>query len=246
MNKHDRDIDISVQEGNTGSRVKKPKTPEKRRLNKQQKYVGKDPGLLRFTRPCNHNTASYKCSTVALADIRLIGRKLYAAPDKLTQDIKLCHMLGVCEKVKKRSNKDNIRKEKDPKKKSDLMIERRIQRKRADASYKLAKEDPPNSISFCFDMQQVQPLPHTPITDAFYSHQVSFYIFCCVDMNSRHPTFYTWTEIQDDRGLVKIGSALLNYLDSLEPEDIEVLRLFLWGPEQKLAYCTCSLFLALK
>ncbi|CAH1110330.1 unnamed protein product [Psylliodes chrysocephalus] len=105
MDEHDRVIDISVQKGNTGSRVKRPKTPEKRRLNKQQKYVVIDPGLLSFTRPCNHNTASYKCSTVALGDIRLIRRKLYTAPDKLTQDIKLCHMLGVYEKVRKRSNK---------------------------------------------------------------------------------------------------------------------------------------------
>ncbi|CAH1982133.1 unnamed protein product [Acanthoscelides obtectus] len=65
MDEHDRDIDISVREGSSGSRVKQPKTPEKRRLNKQQKYVDKDPGLLKFTRPCNHNTTSYKCSTVA-------------------------------------------------------------------------------------------------------------------------------------------------------------------------------------
>ncbi|CAH1113882.1 unnamed protein product [Psylliodes chrysocephalus] len=100
MDEHDRDIDISVREGNTGSRVKKPKTPEKRKLNKQQKYVGS------WTiKVYDHNIASYKCSTVTLADIRLIRRKLYAAPDKLTQDIKLCHTLGVCEKVRKRSNK---------------------------------------------------------------------------------------------------------------------------------------------
>lgn len=351
---------------------------------KQQKYVDKDPKILRFTRPCNHNTASYKCNTVTLRDIKLIREKFYAVPEKVAQDIKLCHMLSVSEKARNRPKKemprnrlinityylqsqqkkairvcqefftrslgvakhrvnavakiihegrvpkesrggdrisrktedkknkirefirnlrgteshynrkksvriylaanlsiaklhriynnnleqpaqlfkaslsmfsrifcgefnigfsspasdccalcirlkDNIRKEKDQKKRSDLMIERRIHRKRSDAFYKLAKEDPPNSISFCFDLQQVQPLPRTPISDAFYSHQVSLYAFCCVSMSSRLPTFYTWTEVQAGRGSIQIGSALLNYLNSLELEDIEVLRLFCDG-----------------
>lgn len=382
--------------GNSGSRVSISKTPEKRRLRKEKKYVDKDPELLKFTRQCSHNTTSYKCNTVTLRDIKLIRKKFYATPDKVMQDIKLCHMLGVCAKARKRSIKDNpknrllnityflqssqqksirvcqafftaslgisknrvntvaktiheggvpkenrggdhvsnktedkknkirefignlrgteshynrkksrriyleanlsiaklhkiynshqpsqyksslsmfsrvfcgeynigfsspaadccalcirlkdnIKKEKDPKKKSDLMIERRIHKKRADAFYKLAKENPPNSISFCFDLQQVQPLPRTPISDAFYSHQISFYVFCCVGMNSKSPTFYTWTEVQAGRGSVQIGSALLNYLDSLDLHGIEVLRLFCdgCGGQNKNAHIVHALY----
>ncbi|CAH2003243.1 unnamed protein product [Acanthoscelides obtectus] len=267
MDEHDRDIDISVREGSSGSRVKQPKTPEKRRLNKQQKYVDKDPGLLKFTRPCNHNTTSYnrKQSVRIYLQANLSIAKLHKIfnsqqPAQYKSSLSMFSRIfcgefnigfsspaadccALCIRLK-----DNIRNEKDPKKKSDLMIERRIHRKRADAFHKLAKEDSPNSITFCFDMQQVQPLPRTPISDAFYSHQVSLYIFCCVDMNSRHPTFYTWTEIQAGRGSVQIGSALLNYLDSLELEDIEVLRLFCdgCGGQNKNSHIVHALYFWLK
>nr|CAH7720279.1 unnamed protein product [Callosobruchus chinensis] len=39
----------------------------------------------------------------------------------------------------------------------------RVHKLRANAYYKLAKETPPKSITFCFDLQQVHPLPKTSI-----------------------------------------------------------------------------------
>ncbi|CAH0560628.1 unnamed protein product [Brassicogethes aeneus] len=78
-------------------------------------------------------------------------------------------------------------------------------------------------------MQQVQPLPRTPISDSFYSHQVSLYVFCCVGMDSKFPTFYTWTDDLAGRGSVEIGSALLAHLDTLDYEGNKVLRLFCDG-----------------
>nr|CAH7714926.1 unnamed protein product [Callosobruchus chinensis] len=39
----------------------------------------------------------------------------------------------------------------------------RVHKIRANAYYKLAKETPPKSITFCFDLQQVHPLPKTSI-----------------------------------------------------------------------------------
>ncbi|CAH1113441.1 unnamed protein product [Psylliodes chrysocephalus] len=78
-----------------------------------------------------------------------------------------------------------IKIEKDANKKNDLMIQLRIHQKRANAFYKLTKQTPLESLSFCFDMQQVQPLPKTPINDAFYAQQISFYIFFCVDMKAK-------------------------------------------------------------
>lgn len=114
-------------------------------------------------------------------------------------------------------------------KKTELRTEYTVHKKRANAFYALLKQSPENSITFCFDMQQVQPLPKTPINDAFYAQQVSMYVFCCVDSQSKHPTFFTWTEDQAGRGSSEIGSALLNYLDSLECENITTLRLFCDG-----------------
>ncbi|KAK4882722.1 hypothetical protein RN001_006041 [Aquatica leii] len=95
--------------------------------------------------------------------------------------------------------------------------------------YELNKEKPNNSITFCFDLQQVQPLPRTPIGDAFYSHQITWYAFCCVSMSSRHPTFYVWTEDLAGRGATQIGSALLQHLKNLNYKDINLIRLFCDG-----------------
>lgn len=57
-------------------------------------------------------------------------------------------------------------------------------------------------------------------------------------MNSKSPTFYTWTEDLAGRGSVEVGSALLSYLDSLEYDDIRVVRLllrWLWRAEFMLS-----------
>ncbi|CAG4939191.1 unnamed protein product [Colias eurytheme] len=126
------------------------------------------------------------------------------------------------------SNK--IKNECDPAKKQILMVEKRVHKLRANAFYQYMKDEVEGSISFCFDLQQVQPLPRTPIQDAFYSRQVSLYNFCIVDLKSKKPTFFTWNETQASRGSVEIGSALYTYLNGLDiPAEITTLRLFCDG-----------------
>lgn len=98
----------------------------------------------------------------------------------------------ICSKCNRLKQQYNI--ETNEEKKMQLLLEYRVHRKRASAFYSLAKETPERSITFCFDLQQVQPLPRTPIGDAFYAHQISLYAFCCVGMSSRNPNFYVWTE----------------------------------------------------
>nr|CAH7732277.1 unnamed protein product [Callosobruchus chinensis] len=88
------------------------------------------------------------------------------------------------------------------KNKTTLMTELRVHKVRAKTFYTLLKENPENSMSFCFDLQQVHPLPKIPIQDAFYLRQISFYTFCCVDDDSKKPFFYTWTENQASRGCI--------------------------------------------
>ncbi|XP_045504864.1 uncharacterized protein LOC123701432 [Colias croceus] len=123
-----------------------------------------------------------------------------------------------------------IKNECDPAKKQILMVEKRVHKLRANAFYQYMKDEVEGSISFCFDLQQVQPLPRTPIQDAFYSRQVSLYNFCIVDLKSKKPTFFTWNETQASRGSVEIGSALYTYLNGLDiPAEITTLRLFCDG-----------------
>lgn len=80
-------------------------------------------------------------------------------------------------------------------------------------------------------MQQVQPLPKTPIGESFYLRQISYYTFCCVRTNtSAPPVFYTWTEDEAERGCIEVGSALLDYIRSLEiSPQVDTLRLFCDG-----------------
>lgn len=126
---------------------------------------------------------------------------------------------------------NQIKTETNPEKKRILMVQKRVHTLRGKAFYNLCKKHVNDSASvcFCFDLQQVQPLPKTPIQDAFYSRQISYYNLCMVGMDSKCPKFYQWTEIQGGRGSTEVGSALMHYLDSLDLEGKKILRLFCDG-----------------
>lgn len=113
--------------------------------------------------------------------------------------------------------------------KNSLLMQLRVHKLRANAFYELAKQSPPSSYSMCFDLQQVQPLPRTPIQEAFYSRQIGFYSLCCVPMDSKKPEFYVWTEDQAGRGSTEVSSALLHCLNHYLPENISRVRLFCDG-----------------
>lgn len=120
--------------------------------------------------------------------------------------------------------------ERDSEKKQKLMVELRVHKIRAKAFYTHMKGNPPNSISLCFDLQQVQALPKTPIQDAFYSRQISLYNFCVVPLNSKDPWFYTWDETIAKRGPTEIGSAVYDYLSSMNIDNnVDTIRLFCDG-----------------
>ncbi|KAK5648042.1 hypothetical protein RI129_002934 [Pyrocoelia pectoralis] len=106
----------------------------------------------------------------------------------------------------------------------------RVHKFRAKQFFKLMKEQPLNSVSYCFDLQQVQVLPKVPIQDAFYSQQLSFYCFCVTDIDIKKPIFYTWLENQSKRGSAETSSALHNFLNKQEFEPhIKHIRLFADG-----------------
>lgn len=91
------------------------------------------------------------------------------------------------------------------------------------------KERPENTLSFCFDLQQVQVLPKLPIQEAIYARQLA-YFFCITDLDSVDPVFYSWTENQTSRGAIQISSASTDFLSKLDilPETRSV-RLFCDG-----------------
>lgn len=125
---------------------------------------------------------------------------------------------------------NRIKTEKDVQKRSELMIQSRVHKMRSNAFYGLMKRNIPGSISICFDLQQVLPLPKTPIQDSFYARQISLYNFCIYNIDVKKATFYLWDETQANRGATEIGSAVYYYLSQLNiPDDITVLRFFCDG-----------------
>nr|CAH7748064.1 unnamed protein product [Callosobruchus chinensis] len=87
--------------------------------------------------------------------------------------------------------------------KQKLSTELKVHKFRASQFYKLMKAEEPNTISYCFDLQQVQVLPKIPIQEAFYAQQLSLYFFCITKVNCQKPIFYTWMEHQAGRGLLR-------------------------------------------
>lgn len=111
------------------------------------------------------------------------------------------------------------------------MIQKRAHKLRSNAFYELIREKTScDTVSLCFDMQQVQALPKTPIQEAYYSRQVGFYNLCIVNLNQQNvPFFYVWTEDQAGRGANEVSSALLHYLNSLNLTGRKKIRLFCDG-----------------
>lgn len=50
-------------------------------------------------------------------------------------------------------------------KKTEFIIQKRVHKLRSNAFYDIMKQELPDSIKLCFDLQQVLPLPKTPIQD---------------------------------------------------------------------------------
>lgn len=115
--------------------------------------------------------------------------------------------------------------------KQELMLQLIVHKRRSKAFFEALREpDQEDSITYCFDMQQVQPLPKTPISEAFYARQISLYNLCITDVATQNPLFYMWTENLAGRGSVEVSSALINFLtNNVDNTGKKLLRLFCDG-----------------
>lgn len=114
--------------------------------------------------------------------------------------------------------------------KQSLMANLMVHKTRAKAFHKLMKENPFGSVTYVFDLQQVQPIPKLSIGEAFYARQISLYCFCVTDVASQNPVFYMWNETQAGRGAQEISSALIDFLKKSNfDETITSIRLFADG-----------------
>ncbi|KAJ4433058.1 hypothetical protein ANN_15315 [Periplaneta americana] len=92
------------------------------------------------------------------------------------------------------------------------------------------KQKQHGSLSFAFDLQQVQPLPKLNIGEAYYARQISFYCFCVSNIEATEPAFYVWNETQAGRGPQEISSGVTDFLSNTNfDEATTTLRLFADG-----------------
>ncbi|CAG5047638.1 unnamed protein product [Parnassius apollo] len=122
---------------------------------------------------------------------------------------------------------NSIKNEQVSTKKQELMTKLRIHKLRANFFYKLLKKRVDDSITICFDLQQVFPLPRTPIQEAFYSRQISLYNLCVMDLSEQNNScLYNWDETESGKGAVSIGSALYCFLNTQTiPANVKVCEL---------------------
>ena len=62
--------------------------------------------------------------------------------------------------------------------------------------------------TFAFDFQQNLPLPHLPVGDLFYMHQLWLYVFAVHCCSNNEVTMFCWPEIIAKHGSDEVISCL--------------------------------------
>lgn len=92
----------------------------------------------------------------------------------------------------------------------EKLTERDAHQKVADAARKQLDEDMKEQHFFCFDLQQVQPLPFLKENKSFYNRKMWLYNFGT--STGVQPFFFLWTEIMASRGSREITSCLKKFM----------------------------------
>lgn len=76
-----------------------------------------------------------------------------------------------------------------------------------------------------FDFQQNLPLPHIPVGEVFYLHQLWMYVFGVHECGANQAVMYCWPEFIAAKGSSEVISCLDNFLSSL-PEEVTTVYLY--------------------
>ncbi|XP_065210142.1 uncharacterized protein LOC135847321 [Planococcus citri] len=123
----------------------------------------------------------------------------------------------------------------------EILLERGLHRIRSKRFFKELNLLPADTITINFDLMANQVLPKTPISDAFYSRQISYHTFGIIIHKKKQPKesvldkttmfFYRWLETEYGRGSNEIVSCLIHFLSTtllpiLRAQNIHKLRFF--------------------
>ncbi|CAK1582017.1 unnamed protein product [Parnassius mnemosyne] len=131
---------------------------------------------------------------------------------------------------------EKIKAARDNRTKTDLMIQLRVHKKRAQAFFNYLKEDSPNVFILSYDCQKNMPLPKIPDQSTYYSRQIYLFNFTIVAGSSKSQlnkdsTFsYVWTEDRFPKDSNCKASAIYHRLNATTfPLQINTVRLMADG-----------------
>jgi len=117
--------------------------------------------------------------------------------------------------------------EKDEEKKKHLIIEYAIHIQRSKRFFTELNSRNEGTITINFDLMQNQPLPKTPVGEAFYARQLWYYILAVVihdgegNLHNGNVHFFSWLESEYGRGANLIISCLSHFLNHVLPGVME-------------------------
>ena len=123
----------------------------------------------------------------------------------------------------------------DSEKKKDVVTELLVHKMRAKKFYSLLKKEHDDSVlTVCFDLMQNQPLPRSPIGEAYYSRQLwQFFLGVLAHQPGKQDkddvSFYTWGEHEQGRGANSVASALTHFIEdrlTIPHHNNKLIRLF--------------------
>lgn len=80
--------------------------------------------------------------------------------------------------------------------------------------------------AICMDFQRNLPLPNITTNDVYYKRQLSFYSFNIHQLSNRDSVFYTYTEVEGNKGANEVISFLHNYVTEVLDPKIRDLVIF--------------------
>lgn len=92
---------------------------------------------------------------------------------------------------------------------------------------KLATEnDDLNTLSFTFDMQKIQPIPHIQTSVVYYKRQLSIYNAGIHSLSDKQGHMMLWTENEGGKGCNEVCSSIYKFLCSINTDTIDKILTF--------------------
>ena len=88
----------------------------------------------------------------------------------------------------------------------------------------LCRDPKSKLLCFTFDLQKTQPIPYINTSVAFYKRRLWLYNLGINDRKNNKGHMFVWEESEGKRGSNEIGSAILEYLNTLDLTEFDEIH----------------------